>query len=87
MYLPYFLLDVTIDSLKQYIPQLLRNIYVECLITGNVLLSEANEIAGCVEKIIVTGINARPMLPIQHLPSREYQLPDGTPPCLLLFRQ
>lgn len=76
--------DVTIDSLKQYIPQLLRNIYVECLITGNVLLSEANEIAGCVEKIIVTGINARPMLPIQHLPSREYQLPDG---CCYLFEK
>jgi len=70
--------DITLQTLKEFIPNFLRNIYIECLLTGNLAHEEALDIAGKVEEILIVENQTRAMLPIQHMVSREYQLPEGS---------
>lgn len=70
-------IDVTLDTLKAFVPTFLRNIYIECLFTGNMLQEDAVKVSESIERTLVVENKACPMLPVQHIVSREYHLPDG----------
>ncbi|XP_066923110.1 insulin-degrading enzyme-like [Clytia hemisphaerica] len=69
--------DVNLTTLKEFVPAFLRNIYIECLFTGNLLEHEAIQISESIEQVLISKNHACPMLPIQHMMSREYELPEG----------
>lgn len=55
----------------------LKNIYIEALYCGNLTQYEASTITHTIENVFFEEIKASPMLPVQHLLPREYQLPEG----------
>ena len=80
-----FYLDITLNTLKDFVPHFLRNIYIECLFVGNLLQKDAVKVSDYIEQTLITENKACPMLPVQHILSREYQLPDGKN--LILFEK
>lgn len=67
--------DVTITRLKGFIAEFLKCIFIECLMCGNLLVENVNEICDVVEEKLIKDKHARPMLPTQHLLVREHKLP------------
>eukprot|EP00794_Sanderia_malayensis_P007262 gene7262-8072_t len=75
---------ITMDKLKQFIPEYLGQMHIEALIAGNVKKEEAVEIAEMVAKIMQENSNTQPLLPVQRIRHREIQLPDG---CFYVFER
>ena len=74
----YFLiLDVTVESLKKFIPQLWNVIYIECLFCGNLLSDDVERVVKVIENVLIEEQKSKAMLPIQHLQTREHNIPDG----------
>ena len=73
----HIFLDVSLSTLRPFISSFFRNVYIECLLTGNLLQEEALAITENVHKIVFEETRARPMLPVQHMMYREYNLPEG----------
>ena len=65
------------ESLKRFISDLFKDVYIESLYVGNILEEGALEMNALVESMLVKQNGARPMLPIQHMKSREYNIPKG----------
>ena len=72
-----FFIDITLDTLKDFVPHFLRHIYIECLFVGNMLQEDALKVSDSIEQTLIKENKACPMLPVQHILPREYQLPDG----------
>ena len=71
------LTELTLERLKQFIPQLLSRLYIETLIYGNVTKDRAKQLADIVTETLVKHANTKALLPSQHRRYREVQLPDG----------
>lgn len=69
--------DINIDSLKLFCKEVLKTLYIEALICGNLTHDNALEIIKVVEDVFVEQNKARRLFPIQHMKHREYQLPQG----------
>ncbi|XP_076624911.1 insulin degrading metalloproteinase isoform X1 [Colletes latitarsis] len=75
--------QLTIEGLRQFIPQFLSKVHIECLIHGNVTMSEALEAAKLIEsKLTSTVPQMIPLLSRQLILNREIRLEDG---CHFLF--
>ncbi|XP_018404393.1 PREDICTED: insulin-degrading enzyme-like, partial [Cyphomyrmex costatus] len=74
---------LSVEGLQKFIPQLFSKVHVECLIYGNVTITEATDIRKSIESKLTTGVpNIIPLLEKQLLLSREIKLEDG---CHFLF--
>ncbi|XP_018401507.1 PREDICTED: insulin-degrading enzyme-like isoform X1 [Cyphomyrmex costatus] len=74
---------LSVEGLQKFIPQLFSKVHVECLIHGNVTITEATDILKLIESKLTTGVpNIIPLLEKQLLLSREIKLEDG---CHFLF--
>ncbi|XP_076245093.1 insulin degrading metalloproteinase isoform X2 [Calliopsis andreniformis] len=74
---------VTVERLEQYISQFLSKIHMECLIHGNMTMTEAIEVAKLIEsKLTSANPHIIPLLPSQLILYREIRLEDG---CQFLF--
>jgi len=71
------LTDISLEKLRQFLPDFLGQMYIECLIAGNVTKEEAMGIVNMVENMMKDNAKTKPLLPIQRIRSREIQLPDG----------
>ena len=76
-------LELTVERLKQFMPQLLSRMYIEALIYGNVTKDRANQLAKTVTETLTKNSNTKALLPSQHRRYREVQLPDGRLSCHL----
>ncbi|CAK9808752.1 Insulin-degrading enzyme [Anthophora quadrimaculata] len=76
-------IQLTVEKLQQFIPQFLSKIHMECLIHGNITLSEAIETGRLIEsKLVSTLPQMIPLLPRQLISHREIKLENG---CHFLF--
>lgn len=76
-------IQLTVEKLQQFIPQFLSKIHMECLIHGNMTLSEAIETGRLIEsKLVSTLPQMMPLLPRQLISHREIKLENG---CHFLF--
>lgn len=74
---------LTADRLQRFIPQLLSKVHVECLIHGNVSVTEATDLVKLIENRLTTLVpHILPLLQKQLLLYREIKLEDG---CQFLF--
>ncbi|KYM94749.1 Insulin-degrading enzyme [Cyphomyrmex costatus] len=74
---------LSVEGLQKFIPQLFSKVHVECLIYGNVTITEATYIRKLIESKLTTGVpNIIPLLEKQLLLFREIKLEDG---CHFLF--
>ncbi|KYN43148.1 Insulin-degrading enzyme [Trachymyrmex septentrionalis] len=74
---------LNVEGLQQFIPQLFCNVHVECLIHGNVTVTEATDILKLIESKLTTGVpNIIPLLEQQLILPREIKLENG---CHFLF--
>ncbi|XP_018347273.1 PREDICTED: insulin-degrading enzyme-like [Trachymyrmex septentrionalis] len=74
---------LNVEGLQQFIPQLLSKVHVECLIYGNVTVTEATDILKLIEFKLTTGVpNIIPLLEQQLILPREIKLENG---CHFLF--
>ncbi|XP_012541828.2 insulin-degrading enzyme isoform X2 [Monomorium pharaonis] len=74
---------LSVNRLQQFIPQLLSNVHVECIIHGNVTLTEATDTVKLIESKLITGVpHLVPLLQKQLVLYREIKLDDG---CHFLF--
>lgn len=73
---------LTVDKVKQFIMQLLSKVHVECLIHGNVTMTEAVDIIRLVESKLRAVPHIMPLLQRQLILYREIKLEDG---CHFLF--
>lgn len=71
------ILDLTLDRLQAFIPQLLSKMHIECLVHGNIDQSKALTLMEVVENRLAENINVLPLLSSQLLLNRELQLEDG----------
>ncbi|XP_076547139.1 insulin degrading metalloproteinase isoform X2 [Osmia lignaria lignaria] len=70
--------QLTAERLQQFIPQFLSKIHVECLIHGNMTMSEAIETVGLIESKLKGSLpHMIPLLPRQLILQREIKLEDG----------
>jgi len=69
--------QLTVESVRKFIPELLRSIYIECLCCGNLLQDDVNNITNTVEDILLQGRSIVPLFPRQHHMPRDYQLKRG----------
>ncbi|XP_017891518.1 insulin-degrading enzyme isoform X2 [Ceratina calcarata] len=75
--------QLTVDRVQQFIPQFLTKIHMECLVHGNMTMSEAIATAKLIEsKLSATIPHIVPLLPRQLILHREIKLGDG---CHFLF--
>ncbi|XP_053988603.1 insulin-degrading enzyme [Hylaeus volcanicus] len=75
--------QVTVERIQQFIPQFLSKVHIECLIHGNVIMSEALETAKLIESKLTSAIpQIIPLLSRQLILYREIRLEDG---CHFLF--
>lgn len=65
---------LTIDSLRLFVPEMLKSIYLECLFAGNLLVHEVKDLSTTVEEVLVGARAIVPLLPTQHVVPREYKL-------------
>lgn len=66
------------DRLQQFIPQLLSKVHVECLIHGNVTVTEATDIVRLIESKLINSVpQITPLLHKQLILHREIRLEDG----------
>lgn len=75
--------QLTVESVRDFIPQLLSKIHVECLIHGNITKDEALKIASFVESKLTSPNdcnkgNIIPLLPMQLVLFREVSLERGS---------
>ena len=70
-------LELNVERLQQFMPQLLSRMYIETLIYGNVTKDRAIQLADIVTNTLTTRANTKALLPSQHRRYREVQLPDG----------
>ncbi|KAK0078471.1 hypothetical protein PV325_002451, partial [Microctonus aethiopoides] len=70
---------ITIERLEEFVPRLLKNVYIECLVHGNLTKSEALEAVKIVESELTHAGKRRiiPLLPRQLMLHREIRLEDG----------
>ncbi|KAL6438860.1 hypothetical protein ACFW04_003738 [Cataglyphis niger] len=74
---------LTVDRLQQFIPQLLSKVHVECLIHGNVTVTEATDTVRLIESKLINSVpQITPLLHKQLILHREIRLEDG---CHFLF--
>lgn len=73
----HYMDELTYESLQDYIPKLLKDIYIESLYCGNIIKEDALAIQNEIEHTFKTQRNSREMLSNQHVRSREYILPPG----------
>ncbi|XP_003701355.1 insulin degrading metalloproteinase isoform X2 [Megachile rotundata] len=70
--------QLTAERLQQFIPQFLSQIHIECLIHGNMTMSEAIDTVRKIEsKLTTTFPHVTPLLPRQLILYREIKLEDG----------
>ncbi|XP_071641491.1 insulin-degrading enzyme-like isoform X2 [Temnothorax longispinosus] len=70
---------LNVDRLQQFIPQLLSKVHVECLIHGNVTITEATDVLKLIESKLTTAVpNIVPLLQRHLLLYREIKLDDGS---------
>uniref|UniRef100_A0A1Y1LI14 Insulin-degrading enzyme n=1 Tax=Photinus pyralis TaxID=7054 RepID=A0A1Y1LI14_PHOPY len=69
--------ELTIEKLKEFIPQMLSKMHIECLVHGNANRKKALEMVNIVENRFAELINTTPLLPRQLLLNRELQLEDS----------
>lgn len=70
--------DLTVDRLQQFIPQLLSKVHVECLIHGNVTITEATDAVRLIESKLTSSVpHITPLLHRQLILYREIRLEDG----------
>ena len=67
---------LTMNSLKEFIDTFLGNIYIEGIFVGNTLRSTALATFGVAEAMLLAD-GPMPLLPTQHIRSREYKLREG----------
>lgn len=75
---------VTIDKLKQFVPEFLGQLHVESLIAGNITQEGAMATIEMVRKVMQDKANTQPLLPVQLMRHREIQLPDD---CSYIFER
>ncbi|KAM0735141.1 Insulin-degrading enzyme [Formica fusca] len=69
---------LTVDRLQQFIPQLLSKVHVECLIHGNVTITEATDTVRLIESKLTNSVpHITPLLHRQLTLYREIRLEDG----------
>ena len=74
---------LTVERVQQFIPEFLSKIHMECLIHGNVTMSEAIDTAKLIESKLTKAVpHIIPLLPKQLILYREIRLEDG---CKFLF--
>ncbi len=69
--------ELTVEKLKQFVPQLLDRLFLETLIYGNVTREDARRLANIAADTLRSGVATKPLLPSQKRQYREIQLPDG----------
>lgn len=74
--------ELTVESVQNFIPQLLSKIHVECLIHGNMTKDEALKVASFVESKLTSPNDSNkgniiPLLPMQLVLFREVSLERG----------
>jgi len=71
-------IDLNVEGLQQFIPQLLSKVHVECLIHGNVTVTEATDILKLIESKLTTEVpNIIPLLEQQLILPREIKIENG----------
>lgn len=70
-------IELTVDRLEAFIPQILCKMHIECLLHGNVDKEKALELVEIVENRLTESINMSPLLPRQLLLNRELKLENG----------
>lgn len=70
-------LEITIDRLETFIPQILSKMHIESLVHGNVNKEKALQLVHIVEDHLTSNLNMSPLLPRQLLLNRELKLEDG----------
>ncbi|CAL7937409.1 unnamed protein product [Xylocopa violacea] len=71
--------QLTAERVQQFIPQFLSKIHMECLVHGNMTMSEAIETAKLIESKLSSSIHhIVPLLPRQLVLQREIKLEDGS---------
>ncbi|XP_039310540.1 insulin-degrading enzyme isoform X2 [Solenopsis invicta] len=69
---------LSVDRLQRFIPELLGNVHVECLIHGNITEAEAKDTVKLIEFKLTSGVpHLIPLLQKQLVLYREIQLDDG----------
>jgi len=76
--------DVTFEGLKLYMKEVLHNVYIECLICGNIALEECHQLVATLEKNLFEVNQSKQIFPLQHIYNREFRLPEG---CSYLFEK
>lgn len=76
--------EVTIDRLKQFIPQLLSYVYLEILCFGNLSRKETMDVGEMVENTLRANSKSKPLLLSQRKQIREVKLPDG---CSFVYKK
>lgn len=71
-------IDLSVERLQVFIPQLLSKVHVECLIHGNVTEKEATDTLKLIESKLTSGVpDILPLLQTQLVLYREIKLEDG----------
>jgi len=72
--------NLTVEEFRLFIPQLLANLKLECLVYGNSTAQEARQLYNFVSDTLRDKCNTRSLLPSQIMKEREVQLTD--PHCI-----
>lgn len=70
--------DLTVESVRQFIPHFFSRLHIEALIHGNIEKSEAIRVCDLIENQLKTGLKTKPISLSQHFRNREIQLIDGS---------
>ncbi|KYN28454.1 Insulin-degrading enzyme, partial [Trachymyrmex cornetzi] len=74
---------LNVKAFRQFVPHLLSKVHVECLIYGNVTVTEATHIQNIIESKLTTGVvDIEPFLEREQVMPREIKLENG---CHFLF--
>ncbi|XP_033756882.1 insulin-degrading enzyme-like isoform X2 [Pecten maximus] len=69
---------VTVKLLEDFIPKILKNLYIEGLVTGNVTKQSVLAMTEMVENVLQSQSGTRPLLVSERRRLREHQLPQGS---------
>jgi len=70
--------EMTVEKLKQFVPQLLSKLHIESLFHGNVTQAEAMDVISMVENELKQKANTKPLPLSQQYKAREYEIPNGS---------
>ncbi|XP_060063916.1 insulin-degrading enzyme-like [Ylistrum balloti] len=69
---------ITINMLEDFVPEVLKTLYIEGLITGNVTKQDVLAMTEMVENVLQSQSGTRPLPVSQRMRFREHKLPQGS---------